>query len=88
MSFEEFENQARMHVLGVLEDGEEIAQFEKARAQFGERAESLIAEFQRLSAAFALSLRPTPPKPATKERLLSMIELAMGKGNKKNSGTA
>ena len=85
MSFEEFENKARMHVLGVLEDEEEIAQFEKARADFGDRADGVLAEFQRLSAAFALSLRPTPPKPATKERLLSMIELAMGKGK---SGSA
>ncbi len=82
MSFEEFENQARLHVLGVLEDEDDIAQFEKARVEFGERGEAVISEYQRLSAAFALSLRPTPPKPATKERLLSMIELAMGKGKK------
>ena len=87
MSFEEFENKARMHVLGVLEDEHDIAEFEHARTDFGARGEAVIAEFQRLSAAFALSLRPTPPKPATKERLHSMIEMAMGKGNKK-SGAA
>ncbi len=31
---------------------------------------------------FALSLRPTPPKPATKQRLLDMINGALGSAKK------
>ena len=32
---------------------------------------------------FALSLRPTPPKPATKQKLLDMINSAMAAQRKK-----
>ncbi|MBV9127184.1 MAG: hypothetical protein JO117_03755 [Verrucomicrobia bacterium] len=85
MSFEEFEDKARLFVLGVLEDEDEIAHFEAARREYGGRAEEKIAELQRLSAAFALSLRPTPPQPATKERLLSLIQNALGSKNKNNA---
>ena len=43
-------------------------------------AERVIQECERLNSMFALSLRPTAPKPATKQRLLDMINAAMGSG--------
>ena len=46
MNFEEFENLARLYVVGALEDGEEEA-FLEARQDFGARAEELIAEFRQ-----------------------------------------
>jgi len=72
MSFEEFENLARLYVVGAIEDGEEEA-FAEARADFGERAEEVIAEFRQLNSVFALSLRPHPPHPDTKRKLLQAI---------------
>ncbi len=81
MNSEDFENQARFYVLGALEE-DELAEFERERAKLGPRADSIIEECQRLNAAFALTLRPTATKPATKERLLTLIQSALGKGNK------
>jgi anti-sigma-K factor RskA len=72
MNFEEFENLARLYVVGALEDGEEEA-FQEARIDFGERAEDLIAEFRQLNSVFALSLQPHPPHPDTKRKLLQAI---------------
>ena len=72
MNFEEFENLARLYVVGALEDGEEDA-FLDAREAFGPRAEELIAEFRQLNSIFALSLRPHPPHPDTKRKLLRAI---------------
>jgi hypothetical protein len=72
MNFEEFENLARLYVVGALEDGEEDS-FLEAREEFGERAEQLIAEFRQLNSVFALSLRPHPPHPDTKRKLLEAI---------------
>jgi hypothetical protein len=76
MNFEEFENLARLYVVGALEDDEEEA-FREARAEFGERAEELIAEFRQLNSVFALSLRPHPPHPETKRKLLREIRKTM-----------
>jgi hypothetical protein len=72
MNFEEFENLARLHVVGALEEDEE-AHFEAAREGFGQRGEELIAEFCKLNSVFALSLRPHPPHPDTKRKLLQAI---------------
>ena len=72
MSFEEFENKARLYVLGVLED-EEFDEFRKARAEFGERAEEVVCECRKLAAAFALSLRPRAAAPTTKDKLLDLV---------------
>ena len=66
--------------MGALAD-DELAEFERESGALGPQAESVIEECQQLNAAFALSLRPTAPKPATKERLLSLIQSALGKGN-------
>jgi hypothetical protein len=72
MSFEEFQNRARLYVIGALED-EEYLKFEKARRQFGEKAEDFITECYRLHAALALSLRPAKSSDALKERLMKMV---------------
>ena len=84
MNFEDFENRARLYVLGALDD-EELAEFEQSRRELGPKAERTIQECERLNSIFALSLRPTPPKPATKQRLLDMINGALGH-TKKVSG--
>ena len=47
------------------------------RQELGSDAERIIQECERLNSIFALSLRPTPPKPATKQRLLDMINGAL-----------
>lgn len=78
MNSEQFAGKARLFVLGAL-DEEEMHEFEEARREFGPTGEQVIRECERLSSMFALSLRPTPPKPATKERLLAMIEQALSK---------
>jgi len=76
MNFEEFENLARLYVVGALEDGEEQA-FQDARQEFGDRAEQTIAEFRQLNSVFALSLQPHPPHPDTKRKLLQAIRNSM-----------
>jgi hypothetical protein len=85
MNFEEFENLARLYVVGALEDEEEEA-FREARAAFGERAESRIAEFRQLNSVFALSLRPHAPHPDTKRKLLRAIRESMPQGGKPRAG--
>ncbi len=72
MSFEEFQNQARMYVIGALEP-EETADFELARKDFGSEAESFIAECYNLHEAFALSLQPAKSSDTLKNRLMSMV---------------
>ena len=42
MSFEEFQNCARLFVVGALEP-DETAEFETARREFGEKAEAFIS---------------------------------------------
>jgi hypothetical protein len=75
MNSEEFEVRARLYVLGALDD-EEIKEFELERHALGAEAERIIQECERLNSIFALSLRPTPPRPTTKQRLLDMIKAA------------
>jgi hypothetical protein len=72
MSFEEFQNRARLYVIGALEDGE-TEEFEQARVQFGQEAEYFITECYRLHEAFALSLRPAKSSDALKNRLMQMV---------------
>ncbi len=72
MSFEEFQNRARLYVIGALETGE-TQEFEEARAQFGQQAEDFITECYRLHEAFALSLRPAKTSDALKDRLMKMV---------------
>lgn len=72
MSFEEFQNRARLYVIGALENGE-TKEFEEARAQFGQQAEDFITECYRLHEAFALSLKPAKSSDALKDRLMKMV---------------
>ena len=72
MSFEEFQNQARLYVIGALEV-QETEGFEAARKQFGRKADDYIAECYGLHEAFALSLRPAKSSDALKERLMAMV---------------
>jgi hypothetical protein len=81
MNSEEFEKRARLYVLGALDD-EELKDFESERRAQGPTAERIIQECERLNSIFALSLRPTPPKPTTKQRLLDMIKAAHPGGPK------
>ena len=77
MSFDEFQNRARLYVIGALEP-EETEEFEKARRQFGQKAEDFIAECYALHEAFALSLRPAKSSAALKERLMKMVRERKG----------
>jgi hypothetical protein len=72
MSFEEFQNQARLYVIGALE-GEEVEAFELARKHFGKPADDFMAECYSMHEAFALSLRPAKSSDALKERLMRMV---------------
>ena len=73
MNFNEFQNQARLYVIGALE-AEELEEFENARAKFGKKAEEFITKCYALHEAFALSLRPAKASAAIKERLMSMVK--------------
>ena len=72
MSFDEFQNQSRLYVIGALEP-EETEAFEEARKDFGQKAEDYIAECYNMHEAFALSLRPAKSSDALKELLMSMV---------------
>ena len=80
MSFEEFERQARLYVVGAMEF-EELPAFDAARREFGAKAEACINQFRRVNAAIALTLRPHPPKHDTKEKLMSRIQTAQRRKN-------
>lgn len=72
MSFEEFQNLARLYVIGALE-AEETEAFKQAQNHFGQKAEDYIAECYSMHEAFALSLRPAKSSEALKERLMAMV---------------
>ena len=72
MSFEEFQNRARLYVIGALEP-EETEEFEQARKHFAQKAEEFIAQCYDLHEAFALSLKPEKTSDAIKDRLMSMV---------------
>jgi hypothetical protein len=72
MSFEEFQNQARLYVIGALEV-EETEAFEIARKLFAQQAEDYVAECYSMHEAFALSLRPAKSSERLKERLMTMV---------------
>ena len=73
MSFEEFQNYARLYIVGGLDDAE-IALFQRARQFYGDVAEAFIRECRQLNSAFALSLRPEPPREDARERLMALID--------------
>ncbi len=73
MNFSEFQNQARLYVIGALEP-EELEEFENARKKFGKKGEEFITKCYALHEAFALSLRPAKASAAIKERLMAMVK--------------
>jgi hypothetical protein len=73
MNFSEFQNQARLYVIGALE-AEEIEEFETARTKFGKKGEDFITKCYALHEAFALSLRPAKASTAIKDRLMAMVK--------------
>ena len=72
MSFDEFQNRARLYVIGALEP-DDTEEFEKARKEYGQQAEDFIAQCYDLHEAFALSLKPEKTSDALKQRLMSMV---------------
>jgi hypothetical protein len=72
MSFEEFQNCARLYVIGALEP-EELQDFEAARKQYGSAAEDFINQCYGLHEAFALSLKPAKASADIKDKLMSMV---------------
>jgi hypothetical protein len=73
MNFSEFQNQARLYVIGALE-AEELEEFENARKKFGKKGEEFTTKCYALHEAFALSLRPAKSSAAIKERLMAMVK--------------
>ncbi len=73
MSFEEFQNSARLYVIGALES-DELTEFENARKEFGQKGEDYIGECYALHEAFALSLQPAKASAAIKDRLMTMVQ--------------
>lgn len=80
MSFEEFQNFARLYVVGGL-DEEEMVAFQSIRGFYGEEAEDFLRECRQLNSAFALSLRPQPPREDARDRLMALIELSSADGS-------
>ena len=72
MSFEKFQNNARLYVIGALEP-EELHGFEAARKQYGTAAEDFIQQCYTLHEAFALSLKPAKASSAIKDKLMAMV---------------
>jgi hypothetical protein len=72
MSFEEFQNCARLYVIGALEP-DELLQFEAARKDYGVAAEEFIRQSYALHEAFALSLKPAKASAAIKDRLMALV---------------
>lgn len=72
MSFEEFQNRARLYVIGALEP-DETEEFERARKDYAQQAEDFIAKCYDLHEAFALSLKPEKTSDGLKQRLMAMV---------------
>lgn len=70
MTFDDFQNLARLYVIGALYP-QELAAFQAGQAKFGERARTFLDECYGLRDAFALSLRPINAVDTLKRRLLS-----------------
>ena len=75
MTFEDFQNRARLYVIGALYP-EELPEFESAKSQFGSRAQSFLHDCYALRDAFALSLRSPARQTALNQRVLAMTHAA------------
>ena len=87
MSYEEFQNLARLFAVGLLET-EDWDDFLSGCLAFGERAEAFILKCRSLNAALALSLEPIPPAPATKGKLMAQIRKQEAARIRSGSGAA
>lgn len=87
MTFEEFQNRARLYVIDALYP-EELAEFEQAKTQFGARAKAFVRDCHALRDAFALSLRGPSSTAALSQRVLSMVaasnDVSGGYGARRN----
>ncbi len=81
MTFEEFQNHARLYVVGGLDEAETAA-FRGARRFYGEVGEAFLRECRQLNSAFALSLRPEPPREDARDRLMMLIKQSTGGRNR------
>jgi hypothetical protein len=77
MNFDEFQNNARLYVIGALEP-EELQDFESARKQYGTAGEDFINQCYGLHEAFALSLKPARASDAIKNKLMAMVRERQG----------
>ena len=73
MTFADFQNRARLYVIGALYP-DEMVEFRTAERQFGSRAEQFIGECQALHEAFALSLRPASSRERLNRRVMAMAK--------------
>lgn len=80
MSFEEFQQLARLYTIGAL-DLDELQQFNLCRKYFGPRAEAFLDECQKLNAFMALSLIPKKPSPGLKAKLMAKIKNEQAKAS-------
>jgi hypothetical protein len=71
MTFEEFQNRARLFVIGALYP-QELEPFMKARTEFGPKAEAFVRKCHGLHEAFALSIRPQSCRDRLERRVISM----------------
>ena len=71
LSFAEFQNQARLDVIGALSP-QELVEFNKGLAAFGPRAQRFLSDCCALRDAFALSLRPPRAAKPLRDRLTSL----------------
>jgi len=71
MTFEQFQNRARLFVIGALYPNESEP-FMEARAQFGPKAEAFLRDCYALRDAFALSVQPQSNRDKLKNRITSL----------------
>jgi hypothetical protein len=71
MTFENFQNRARLYVIGALYPAE-LAEFQQAATQFGTKAKTFIQDCYALRDAFTLSLRAPESRAALTNRVVSM----------------
>jgi len=72
MTFEAFQNYARLYVIGALEL-DEMEKFERAREQYGSAAGECLDECNRVHESLQLSLKPADKARSVKTRLLSLV---------------
>jgi hypothetical protein len=72
VTFERFQNYARLYVVGAL-DSEEMEKFELARERHGPAAQEFVDECNCRHESLELSLKPAAKMQAIKTRLLSMV---------------